>query len=656
MDNTLAFSKLHKSIISLPEVTLPKFVVLTGCNGSGKTHFLEAIMNGHISSSLIAHHKTDVLLFDWNTITPKDTGEFSPSQHQTVRTTLFQNIKKAQESSLKSVCKTAVSLGIPENLCNSFLDLKAIDEAKLKEIMPDSEQARNTYLQLMSLLNNAAEHVSESMSFNGNDEIRKSVSEMLIDDPLSFLETSESKFFNNSTFLWGKVDLFQQAFGRLFSTYRELIHQNYILEKFSPGDDISQKYLNETQFIEMYGGPPWDFVNEILEKSHLDFRIEPPVMHDRSSYEPILKKISTNTDMKFKDLSSGEKVLMSFALCLCNAKDERREQSFPKLLLLDEIDAPLHPSMTLSLLRTIQEVLIDEKGISVILTTHSPSTVALAPEESLYEMNPKGPSVEKVSHSRALSILTSGVPTLSISFDGRRQVFVESRIDAYIYTFLYQTYKSELDTERSLTFIEVGKKNASGVDENSGCEQVKRIVSELVGHGNASVFGLIDWDGKREPEGRVHISSPGLRDGLESFIYDPVLLAVTLIKINTKFCVDHGIILEGDRYSDIHNWDQQKWQTTVNKLQSKIIDDFSTDVMTISYLNGMKLDICTKYLHYDDHALEKKILSVFSLLKPINRRPEKLMIHIMEEILRDHPRFLPCDLITTFSALLAEEV
>jgi hypothetical protein len=248
------------------------------------------------------------------------------------------------------------------------------------------------------------------------------------------------------------------------------------------------------------------------------------------------------------------------------------------------------------------------------------------------------------------------VPTLSISFDGRRQVFVESRIDAYIYTFLYQTYKVELDTERSLTFIEVGKKNASGVDENSGCEQVKRIVSELVGHGNASVFGLIDWDGKREPEGRIHISSPGIRDGLESLIYDPVLLAAIIIKMNVSFCVDHEIILADDRYTHIYAWDQQKWQTIVDNLQSKITDDLSPEAITITYLNGMELDVYTSYLHCDDHKLEAKIITMFGFLKPESLRPGGLMIHIMEEILRDHPTFLPCDLITTFSALLAEEV
>ena len=657
MDNTLTFSKLHKSITSLPEVTLPKLVVLTGCNGSGKTHLLEAITNGGVRSSIAPNFQTDILLFDWNSMIPKDTGAFNPSEHQMICSRLFQTLKGLQEQQFVASRDIAIKGGIPADLCNSYLDLKSIDTAKLKEVIPDSQQAHNAYMQLMTELNNVAESICHTICQDSSVEMRKCLSDVLTDDPFSFFETSESKFFSNSKFLWREVDIFEQAFGRLFSTYRELIHQNYILEKFISKESNSQKHLDEKQFIEKHGEPPWDFVNEILKVSHLGFHIEPPLMHEASSsYEPKLKKLSTGVEMRFKDLSSGEKVLMSFALCLCNVKDKRREQYFPKLLLLDEVDAPLHPSMALSLLRTIQEVLVNEKGISVILTTHSPSTVALAPEKSLYEMNPIGPKVEKVSRSRALTILTAGVPTLSISFDGRRQVFVESRIDAYIYTFLYQAYKDELDTERSLTFIEVGKKNASGVDENSGCDQVKRIVSELVGHGNVSVFGLVDWDGERESMGRIHISSPGIRDGLESLIYDPVLLAAIIIKMNVSFCVEHEIILENDRYTHIYAWDQQKWQTIVDKLQSKITGDLSPEVITITYLNGMELDVYKSYLHYDDHELETKIITMFGFLKPASLRPGGLMIHIMEEILRDHPRLLPYDLITTFSALLTEEV
>jgi AAA15 family ATPase/GTPase len=143
---------------------------------------------------------------------------------------------------------------------------------------------------------------------------------------------------------------------------------------------------------------------------------------------------------------------MSFALCLYYAEDRRQLVDYPKVLLFDEIDAPLHPSMTQSLLRTIQDVLINRHGIKVILTTHSPSTVALAPETSLYAMSKTESKTElrrlqKTTKDKALTILTTGVPTLSIDYENRRQVFVESQYDAQFYEKIYEKLRDKLIPE-----------------------------------------------------------------------------------------------------------------------------------------------------------------------------------------------------------------
>jgi predicted ATPase len=658
MDNKLSFKTVHKSIIGLPDINLPKLVVLTGRNGSGKTHLLEAINEGNVSSTLAPNFKTDVLLFDWNSIIPKDTGVFQPSHHQTKSSNWFRQIKVHQDTSFKEIQQQAISWGIPASSCTSLKKLRAIDDTMLKTLLSDPKQASAVFTNLKNSLNQNAQKIYSQIQNNINDEQwKKAAPKILKEIPDAFLETSESKFFSNSKFLWGEVDAFQQAFGRLFSTYRDLIHLNDRLEKYPPKDDADLQYLNDDQFFEKYGEPPWDFVNRILEVCNLDFRVEPPPLHEVSSYEPKLNKISKDVEMRFQDLSSGEKVLMSFALCLYNASDERQEKHFPKLLLLDEIDAPLHPSMVLSLLKTIQEVLVEGKGVSVILTTHSPSTVALAPEETLYEMNPSGPVVEKITRSRSLSILTAGVPTLSVSFDGRRQVFVESKTDAFIYEKLYQAYKHRLDTERSLTFIEVGRTDSTGVEKNSGCAQVERIVKTLAVNGNSSVFGLVDWDGDREPTDRVHVLSPKTRDGLESLILDPTLLAATLIKENHQFCVDREIITADDRYTHIGNWDKSKWQPIIEKIQTIILEsELTPDSINITYLSGVALSVDREYLQMDDHALEERVISKFGFLRPKNNHAGGLMKHIVISILGDYPDLLPCDLITTFSTILDMEV
>lgn len=657
-DNKISFNSVHKSITGLAETTLPKLVVLTGRNGSGKTHLLEAINEGYVRSTLAPNFESDVLLFDWNSIIPKDTGVFDPSRHQTQRSNWFQKIRTQQENSLRKIQQQAISWGIPAEHCNTLTKIRSLDEEKLQILLSDSQQASSVYTNLKNLLNQNAQNIYSQTQRNiGDEQWKKAAPKIFQETPDIFLETSESKFFSNKKLLWGEVDAFQQAFGRLFSTYRDLIHLNDRLEKYPPKNDEDLKHLNREQFVEKHGEPPWDFVNRILEVCNLDFRVEPPPLHEVSSYEPKLNKLSKDVEMRFQDLSSGEKVLMSFALCLYNASDERQEKHFPKLLLLDEVDAPLHPSMVLSLLKTIQDVLVDGKGVSVILTTHSPSTVALAPEETLYEMNPSGPLVEKISRSRALSILTSGVPTLSVSFDGRRQVFVESKTDAFIYEKLYQAYKQRLNTERSLTFIEVGRTDSTGVEKNSGCAQVERIVNALVENGNSSVFGLVDWDGERESSDRIHVLSPRIRDGVETLVLDPVLLAATVIKENHQFCVDKEIINADDRYTHAGHWDQSKWQSIINNIQEIILErELPADSENISYLSGMSLNVNKEYLHMDDHALEERVISKFGFLQPKNNHAGGLMKHIVTSVLGDYPDLLPQDLITTFSTILDADV
>ena len=619
MTHTLSFAQVYKSITNLPSIDLPTFVVLTGRNGSGKTHLLEALQQGRVSSSIVKNHNTDVLLYNWNTIIPKDTGVFHVHQHLTQRSNWFNQIRTQQDKFLPSIQQEMMNLGIPREYCSTLRKIKNLSKPKIMEFAAPAE-VDDIFNKVDALSKKHGQKIyNQTQRHIGDENWKKIVPQVANEKPELFLETSESKFFGDKRLLWGEIDPFQHAFGQLFATYRDLIHQNDRLEKYPP-QDVDLAYLDEEKFLSEFGEPPWDFVNRILEVCKLDFRVNSPPLHETSSFEPKLYKLSSDVEMKFADLSSGEKVLMSFALCLYNAKDTRQKKLFPKLLLLDEVDAPLHPSMVKSLLNTIQTVLVGEHGISVILTTHSPSTVALAPEESLYEMNPTGPNVEKINKSSAVSLLTTGVPTLSISYEGRRQVFVESNYDAKIYESLYQILKSHLDSERSLSFIEVGHKTQAGQESNAGCDQVKRIVKALSDSGNQSVFGLIDWDGSATESERIKVLSPDIRNGLESAIFDPVLLIASCIRENINYSRHNQLISSDETYVSLSTWSQDKWQFAVDKIQEIILGPNSdNETVTISYLNGMQILVRKDFLHTDDHKIENIITQKIEFFKPKNK-------------------------------------
>jgi predicted ATPase len=659
MVNKLTFSSVHKSISQFDEVTLPNFVVLTGRNGSGKTHLLSAINTGKIKSSLVVDVKTDVRIFDSSTIVPTDTGIFDPAEYQTQRSQWFNVIESSREKNFPTLQQFILQLGLPGQYCSSIKAIQSLTTEKLTEILKDPLRAIEVNAKIKDQIKSLGLQISQfSLNQIGDEHWRKVLPKIQQTLPESFFLSSRSTFFKNENFLWGDIDPFKQAFGRVFTTYRELIHDNDRLEKYPPKEDPSRRHLSATEFIEEFGTPPWNFVNQILEECRLDFRVDGPPLHETTSYEPKLQKLSIPVEMRFQDLSSGEKVLMSFALCLYNSQDNRQAKVFPKLLLLDEVDAPLHPSMTLSLLKTIQNVLVRDKNVAVILTTHSPSTVALAPEESIYSMNPAGPRVEKISKSSALSLLTTGVPTLSVSFDGRRQIFVESRTDASLYDSLYQRYKGYLNSERSLVFVEVGKRDDSGCEQNSGCVQVIRLVEALTSGGNMSVFGLVDWDGERIPESRLHVLSPDIRDGLESLLFDPVLLVATIARENLAFGKEKKIFDPEDSYISISTWKSERWQRAIGVLQNIILGSSQStrESIQVQYMNDMNLSVAKEYLHLDDHALEQKIVNSFSFLKPKNKRAGDLMRYVADTILADFPHFLPKDLLVTFAGLIEAEL
>ena len=92
---------------------------------------------------------------------------------------------------------------------------------------------------------------------------------------------------------------------------------------------------------------------------------------------------STNQNIGVEDISSGEKTLLSLALMIYKQK---KGGTFSEVLLLDEIDGNLHPSMIQQLLNVLENVFIKNYGMKVILVTHSPTTIALAPDASVSTM------------------------------------------------------------------------------------------------------------------------------------------------------------------------------------------------------------------------------------------------------------------------------
>lgn len=163
------------------------------------------------------------------------------------------------------------------------------------------------------------------------------------------------------------------------------------------------------------------------------------------------------------------------------------DRHFPDILLLDEVDASLHPSMIQNLIDVVQDIFL-KNGVRVLLVTHSPTTIALSSESSVFVMNRGGVQrIEKRSRRDALEILTEGFATLE---EGIR-----------ILDEVARTPVSVLTEGRNVSFIRAALDHAaidgvdvvSGVEGSSGSGQLRTLYDlfTAVPHENKVI---IVWD------------------------------------------------------------------------------------------------------------------------------------------------------------------
>jgi AAA15 family ATPase/GTPase len=539
----LSFSKSYLSISHFPEIDLPPFTLITGVNGVGKTHLLQAINNGMILNSLTQNPQAEINLFDWSTLIPNNTKSITTAMVFQERDKVINYIPQIKTQNTQNLEGIINRHKINKKWDKPVWDIIDLSKEELSEYLPE-EKTYDT---------SAFEQISRLVDNLGQQIINQSTNNFRLKstEPRELLKlTSDS--LDELPIAWSSVNIFQQTFSQIFLSYFELQKLNKLKKLDFDNGDVNAKALEESEFIQTHGQPPWEFVNKVLFDAGLGFNISHPKGYTTTSFVPKLTKISSGVEIQFSTLSSGEKILMSFAFCLYHSQDDRQNIKKPKILLFDEVDATLHPSMSKQLLKTITESLVGTQNIHVIMTTHSPSTVAVAPEEAIYIMKSDKHGLHKVSKRQAISILTDEIPTLAINFNGRRQVFVESQTDAERFELLYGNLIPIINSERSLVFIGVGLKKDSDNEIGSGCAQVKAIVQSLSEGGNESVYGLLDWDTRNKPEGRIHVLGEGNRYAIENCLLDPLLVLSLLMRENWKNNTELGLDCN-IKYHDISN-------------------------------------------------------------------------------------------------------
>jgi predicted ATP-dependent endonuclease of OLD family len=210
--------------------------------------------------------------------------------------------------------------------------------------------------------------------------------------------------------------------------------------------------ISDPQFEKNFT-PPWEIFNRTLNDYNMPYRILEIKAEDfdenvKEGYFKIIHN-QTNTEIKSEKLSSGEQIFLGLLTKMFLSQEYEKSLEFPELILLDEPDALLHPELIKLLIEVVQNIFIKKYHIKVILTTHSPTTVALSPEDSVFELkNFQNTALSKIEKDNAIKILTTGISTLSIDYKNHKQVFVEAPNDR----FYYQSLHDKISTTEALKF------------------------------------------------------------------------------------------------------------------------------------------------------------------------------------------------------------
>lgn len=339
--------------------------------------------------------------------------------------------------------------------------------------------------------------------------------------------TKEEFFEHFPEILLEQESQLSQKIGEVFYNYR-----------LSEIELLAQK-ITDKEIIEKIGEKPWAVLKEIIKESKLPFEFnDPSTSGIRDGFQLKLTHQILKEEINFNDLSSGEKVLISLVFYLYNSQEKK---VFPKLLLLDEPDAHLHPSMSQQFLNVIKNVLVDKFGVRVIMTTHSPSTVILAPTNSIFEMSRVAPRIKKSpSKNHSVSLLTAGLVYVG---EGTKYFLVEDTDDVSFYSFVYNqlTTDNQIDANIPLVFIPASTKDKSG-----GKDVVQNWVNKLRDSGLVNIVqGLIDADSGNTVSGGVYKID---RYSIENYLADPILVYAALIDKEKNPSIEGIKLSVGEEY------------------------------------------------------------------------------------------------------------
>lgn len=421
---------------------IPPFAVITGVNGVGKTQLLEVIKGrserpdsrGYIPSiirEITSPNGPENLVFSENisqrTLSLNGLVDYFKNSNQ--RLVRFRNIDQQ--------IKTYQNL-----ISNSRLQFSQITDKIGKLQLED--RIRNYEEQIRNFQNQKLD-----VNIYAYDEELKRISRKL-SKPVEELSEEEIRLL--------AIDNFESL-----TTVDELSRfiANENLRYMKRVTHLAETHQREETDMLVAQERPYQTINRIFRQYGFDyFDMQNPFPIDGKLNGEIRFQGKGGEIVDYNSLSRGEQAIVQFVIW-SYGQDFRGNRL--NTMVLDEPDAHLHPSMCKMMVEIFSELSADKErgggGIRIIMTTHSPSTVAFAPEGSLFVMQREADNKRVVSPTTsedAIEILSDGIFTFSQAMNHftifssspkNNLVFVEGKTDIRHFSRAMQVLGYNLDVE-----------------------------------------------------------------------------------------------------------------------------------------------------------------------------------------------------------------
>lgn len=421
---------------------IPPFAVITGVNGVGKTQLLEVIkgrsetsgnrgMIPQIAREISSSHGPENLIFSENTsqkgLSLNGLIEYVKSSDQ--RLLSIRNIEQHINNSLSLISNWRQQLS------------QAVDRVHRLQLENNIKNYENQIRDYQNQILNVNIFAYDEELISICKKLGKTVEEL-----------TEEEIRQNATDNFETLTTVDELTRYIANENQRYMKRVTYLAETNQRDE-------ETKLVKQER--PFQTINRLFQQYGFDYFVMlNPFPIDGKLNGEIRFQGKSGEIVDYNSLSSGEQAIVQFVIWSFG-QDFRGNRL--NTMVLDEPDAHLHPSMCKMMVDIFSEMSekkeIGGSGIRIIMTTHSPSTVAFTPEGSLFVMQREADNkrvVRPTSTEEAVEILSDGIFTFSramskftllSSSSKNNLVFVEGKTDVRHFTKAITMLGYDLDVE-----------------------------------------------------------------------------------------------------------------------------------------------------------------------------------------------------------------